>query len=130
MKKFILFFCSAIFLAGCASLTVSEVNSKNRENLVKLYVGQTRSNALTIMGESPVNLDCADKAGKCTRQVIIANPYRTETVQSADRRFEVVYYAIDIKDDCTVSEDGLLPLVFEKDKLMGWGKEFLQALKK
>jgi hypothetical protein len=130
MKKFVLFFCSAIFLAGCASLTVSEVTAKNRENLVKLYVGQTRSNALSTMGSCPVTLDCTVAPGKQTKEVIIPNPYRTETVQSADRRFEVVYYAIDIKDDCTVNEDGLMPLVFENDKLMGWGKEFLQSIKK
>jgi len=130
MKRFGLIFWAAVFLAGCASLTISEVNSKNRENLVKLYVGLPRSSALAIMGNSPITLDCADASCKRAKQISIANPYRTETIQSIDKRFEVVYYAIDIKNDCTVSEDGLMPLVFENDKLVGWGKEFLQSIKK
>jgi hypothetical protein len=130
MKRFGLIFWAAVFLAGCASLTISDVTSRNRENLVKLYVGQSRSSALAIMGSCPVTLDCPDASGKRTQQVAIANPYRTETVQSADRKFEVAYYAIDISKDCLVSEDGLMPLVFENDKLMGWGKEFLQSIKK
>ena len=130
MKKFILFFCSALFLAGCASLTVSQVNSRNRENFVKLYVGMPRSSALAIMGRSPVDIECANAAGKCAKQINIANPYRTEILQNTDRKFEVLYYAIDINNDCMVNEEGLMPLVLENNKVIGWGKEFLQSIKK
>ena len=130
MKKFVLLFCSAVFLAGCASLTVSQVNTRNRENLVKLYVGLPRSSALAIMGSCPATVDCTGAAGKCTKQITIANPYRTETLQNTNRKFEVLYYAIDINNDCTVNEEGLMPLVLENNKVVGWGKEFLQSIKK
>ena len=130
MKKLVLFFCAVVFLSGCASMTISQVTSRNRESLAKLYVGLPRSNALEIMGKNPITLNCPDVSSKHAKQVTIANPYRTETLQNADRKFEVAYYAIDISNDCLVSEDGLIALVFENDKLIGWGKEFLQGINK
>lgn len=130
MKKVVLLFCSLVFLAGCASLTISQLTSGNRESLVKLYVGLPRANALDIMGRCPATLECAGVSGKGTQQIMIANPYRTEIVQSGDKKYEVLYYAIDINNDCTVNNDTLMPLVFENGKLTGWGKEFLQGIKK
>jgi hypothetical protein len=89
-----------------------------------------RSNALAIMGSSPVTLDYTDITGKLKKQITIANPYRTEILQISDRKLEVAYYVIDIKEDGTVNEDDLMPIVFENDKIIGWGKEFLQSMKK
>ncbi len=129
MKKVILLLCLTALIMGCVSLTATRVTSDNRENLSKLSVGMSHSKALTIMGRNPVTLKCPDAASRRTREATIANPYRTEVLPVADKKLEVVYYAIDINNDCTVSEDGLMPLVFEDHKLIGWGKDFLESAK-
>jgi len=119
-----------MLMAGCASLTAAKFTSQNRQNLPKLFVGMPASAAMEIMGNASVNLTCP-KSDKCSeKQLVVANPYFTETLQVSDRKLEVIYYAVDISDDCVVNENTLVPLVFDEKKLIGWGQEFLKGLKK
>jgi len=58
----------------------------------------------------------------------VANPYRSETLESesTNRRFYVLYYYTEVKGKpYAVTDDQLTPLVFENDKLIGWGPSFL-----
>lgn len=125
MKKLAILLCLAVLAAGCATFTAAKFTSQNRENLSRLYVGMPRATALKVMGQKPVSLCCSKKPKK---EIMVANPYRTETIQVADRNFEVVYYAVNITDDCMVDEASLMPLVFENKKLAGWGQNYLDGL--
>ncbi len=129
MKRVVLFFCLAVFAAGCASLTANQMVTQQRENLSKLSVGMCRSDAIALMGSCPVAITCSKGSGK-SEELSVAHPYRTEILQVADKKLEVISYVISIGDDCKIDEANLMPLVFENEKLIGWGNDFLQGLKK
>lgn len=58
----------------------------------------------------------------------ISNPYRSEILQGKEKKFEIVYYVTDVKrDDGTITDDELTPLVFDDGKLIGWGFGFLES---
>jgi len=60
----------------------------------------------------------------------IKNPYKGETMNGKDgKSYEIVYYYTTIKKlDGIVTDDELTPLVFESDRLLGWGEQFLKRL--
>ncbi|MDD5155143.1 MAG: DUF3192 domain-containing protein [Candidatus Omnitrophica bacterium] len=130
MRKSALLLGLVFIISGCASMTAMRMTSQNRENLSRLQVGMPRATVISIMGRCPMTVSCPQGPDKPAKQATIANPYRTETIQINDRKIEIVYYVLNIAEDCTVSEDSLLPMVFEDRKLIGWGKDFVIDVKK
>jgi len=114
MRRFlVLLLC----LGLCGCYTLANFRTDNRRNLLKLSIGMTKQEVLSIMGD------------KYAEDGIITanNPYRSETLQGKDKTFEVLYYYTDIKKaDSAITDDELTPLVFEESKLVGWGWGFLQ----
>jgi len=109
--------------------SISQTTAVNRANLLKLSLGITKDEAISIMGTKPMNAFYTELSGKrkITRGVIVNNPYRSETLKGKNKTLEVVYYATDVKDDDgAITDDELTPLVFDEGKLIGWGWSFLQ----
>lgn len=128
MKKLGVLLVMAMFLAGCATLTVSKLTAKNRMSLVHLSAGMSKQEVLAIMGTGISAYTCEDAVSKACREVTINNPYRTEMTESSGKASEVYYYLTDLKNkNCEVEEDELTPLAFENGKLIGWGKNFHPA---
>jgi hypothetical protein len=117
MRKLIMLFIGMMLISGCA--TLDKVRTTNRENLMRLSIGITKQEALNIMGTGTV------RTGDYPPTV--NNPYRSEILQGTGKTFEVLYYCTDIKRaDGAITDDELTPLVFDNNKLIGWGWSFLE----
>lgn len=116
-----------VLIAGCTS-SLDRVRAANRRNLMKLSVGMTKERALATMGHR--------SGGGWFGEPKVNSPYKSEILPSGDKTFEVLYYytdaksAIYIANPATVTDDELTPLVFDNGKLIGWGADFLEDIKK
>ena len=125
LKEITLTLIICLGLTGCASLNT--VRTTNRENLIKLNIGMMKQKVMEIMGtERKITYQFAGILTPFTAHAI-NNPYRSEVLQGKDKTFEVLYYYTDIKKrDGAITDDELLPIVFDENKLIGWGWSFLQ----
>ena len=94
-----------LFLSACAGspyLTGVEAR-QNRENMLKLSVGQTKEQVLTLMG----------------------NPYKTEMYVIAGNPVEFWFYLTEGKEpNVSLNNSNFTPLAFEKGLLNGWGRNY------
>ena len=127
MKKVVVVSVLLVLIAGCTS-SLDRVRTANRRNLLKLSVGMTKEQALAIMGHK--------SGGGRFGEPTVNSPYKSEILQGKDKTFEVLYYYTDIKsaiytaNPATITDDELTPLVFDNGKLIGWGADFLEDIKK
>ena len=118
MKKFLaLSILLLLTVTGCS--TLDAIQAQNRRNLSRLSIGMSKEKVIKIMGD---NIIYAKKG------LVINNPYRSEILEGKDKIFEVLYYYTEQKKaEGTVTNDELTPIVLEKDKLAGWGWNFLET---
>jgi len=123
MKRVIIVSIVGLLLAcGCARL--DKLRYENTQNLLKLSIGMTKSEAIAVMGHKT--------AGGRFGEPKIGNPYRSAILQGKDKTFEVFYYYTEVKQTFyfssvdSISDDELTPLVFDDDKLIGWGRQLLE----
>ncbi len=127
MKKAAVVCVVFVLIAGCTS-SLDRVRTANRRNLQKLSVGMTKKQALATMGHK--------RGGGWFGEPTVNSPYKSEILPSGDKTFEVLYYytdaknAIYIANPATIKDDELTPLVFDNGKLIGWGADFLEDIKK
>ena len=115
-----------LLFAGCAAEKKAvAIRSENRQNLMKLRKGMTREEVLTLMGDKITTVNIGKSA------LAITNPFKSKVIRANDREYKILYYYThyDQKDwpfkRFVVLERELTPVVFEDDKLIGWGNEFL-----
>jgi outer membrane protein assembly factor BamE (lipoprotein component of BamABCDE complex) len=121
-KKMLLILPLAITLSGCVIVAgdgdwddnVNTSNwraeqNKNRSNITKLSLGQSRTEVLANMGE----------------------PSFTEAFRDAnDVPYQVLYYRTHREHgDGQTTKDETTALVFENDSLVGWGNDALQRIR-
>ena len=115
-KKYWIWVVALILI--CISYGCTTIRTTNRQNLMKLSIGMSKDEVLTIMGT---------KTEFVPYMGMINNPYRVETLQGKDKSLIVLYYYTDRKRaDNAITDDELTPLVFDNDKLIGWGLGFLE----
>jgi hypothetical protein len=107
-----------LFSLFTSCMSTNTIRSKNRENIVKLSLGITKEEALTIMGTQTLTADDGTK---------INNPWRTEIMKGGDGNlYEILFYYTDVKDsDVAVTDNELTPIVISENKVIGWGWLFL-----
>ena len=99
-------------------------------NIGKVYVGMKKEEVMAIMGKHIIIGYEKIKGGNTFAPIFVRSPYRAEILTDAKAVFEVMYYFTDVKKaDDIVSDEELTPLVFEKNKLIGKGQDFLFKLK-
>ena len=124
MKKAVSISLLLMLLIGCRS-SLDRVRTYNRKKLLKLSVGLTKEQAVTVMGYK--------KGGGRFGEPRVNSPYKSQILQTKEKTYEVLYYYTDIEsrvyiaNPSTISENELTPLVFENDVLAGWGKDFLKS---
>ena len=121
IKKMLIALPLALSLSGCiivsgdgdwdgdnSSSNWQSVQKKNRKNITKLTLGQTRTEVLTKMGE----------------------PNFSEAFKGrGDEPYTVLYYRTHREHgDGDTTKDETTPLVFENDLLVGWGNDALQRI--
>ena len=128
-----------MLVSACATIgTPSREVLNNRKNLEKLVRGIVKSTAINIMGPNYLE------------SILIVNiPEEGEIVSTKDKKYEVLHYRINGNrlspsvydytyhntadngiDDMIGFRDNYVPLVFDEDRLIGWGKKFLNRLGK
>jgi hypothetical protein len=127
MKKAAIVSILLVLAAGCTS-SLDRVRTANRRNLMKLSVGMTKEQAMATMGHN--------SGGGRFGEPTVNSPYKSEILPGKDKTFEVLYYYTDVEstvytaNPATVRDDELTPLIFDNGKLIGWGKDFLEDIKK
>lgn len=127
MKKAAVISVLFVLITGCTS-SLDLVRTANRRNLLKLSVGMTKEQAITTMGHK--------SGGGRLGEPTVNSPYKSEILPGKDKTFEVLYYYTDIESNIyaanpsTIPANELTPLVFDNGKLVGWGTDFLEDIKK
>ena len=126
MKKAVVVSVLFVLIAGCTS-SLDRVRTVNRRNLLKLSVGMTKERAIATMGHT--------SGGGRFGEPTVNSPYKSEIIQAKDKTYEVLYYYTDIKsvvytaNPATIQDSELTPLVFDNEKLIGWGASFLENIR-
>lgn len=133
-----------VLLTGCVHV-VQEDNSplsnepvaikkdvaKGLTNIDQVRVGMLYDEVSQLMGSS-VNIGFKQNPNKPEgfEPITMKNPYRVEILTQNKKTYNVFYYFTHlVKTDGMVSDDELTPLVFDNDKLIGKGWDFLFKLK-
>jgi hypothetical protein len=118
-------------LSGCAARSPSLI--KGDQIIGQIPLGFSSKEVKNVLGQGVVI--GYKRAGEDTKEFVpitLKNPYRIDILKTADRRtFEVVFYLTRIKHaDGRITDDELVPFIFEDDRLVGKGWNFLERLKK
>ena len=110
MKKLIYLFVIVVLLSGCASSSVMPWGiEKARKNLMKLEIGMTKQEVITIMGE----------------------PYNREAYRLPDGGvLEFLIYLTQYTYSGVIPDSDTTPICFENGKVTGWGRNFYVEKKK
>jgi len=126
----------SLFLSGCVSVGVEptpqkQVSGKEKKALTQMnqvFVGMTYQEVSNLMGER-VFIGYEGIAGD-PQPIALQSPYRVETLKDGEKSYEVLYYFTHIqKADGMIADDELTPLIFEEERLIGKGWDFLFKLK-
>ena len=140
MKKYIWILLCLLF-SGCVSFEVGEEPQKIgivevkpvQKPLTKvgeIYVGMMKDEVLAVMGDQVMIGYDQIKGNYNSSPIYVQSPYHAEILTDAKVIYEVMYYFTHInKADGVISDEELTPLVFEKNKLIGKGQDFLFKLK-
>ncbi len=131
-RAFVLGCC--FLVAGCAGAPVAPVavvaspEFMHRQFITtsQLQIGLTRAEVAGILGKQVVvGYALADDATEQYKPITVGNPQRSQTLTKNNKTFTIDYYLVGIKiADDKISDDELLPLVFEQDRLVGIGWDF------
>ncbi len=132
-----------VLLAGCAmnydemsateiskKIELSRISTLSRRflSLGQIYPGMTRQDVQGVLGNKViVGYELVDPAAQQYKPITVANPYRSEVITKGKRQFMTDYYLAGIQQaDDVISDDELVPLVFQDDKLVGLGWTYLK----
>ena len=118
--------------AGCATVPAAyhkELVSSNKINQVSPGVSPEEVKA--ILGAQVVTgYEVVGAVSKEIKPITISNPYRSETLAIAGKSYVVDYYFVAIKHpDDVITDDELVPMIYQEKKLIGKGWDFLNGLK-
>ena len=138
MKR-ILYAFVLLALAGCATVSEEPAVSagsfpKSLRAVTQLQLvqnGMLKAEVRSLFDEKVVIGYEQDPQGHSYVPIILNNPYRLETVKKGSKVYEIYYYFTGIKQvDGKVTDDELVPVIFENDKLVGKGWNFVDAVRR
>jgi len=130
-----------VFCGGCAvTAVISPEHPVVERNIAghtfpsddairRLLLGVSREEALALIGRTAtVGYEIKEGSADEYQPVTAPNPYRSQQITKGKAVYQVDYYLTHIhKADGMVSGDELTPLVFESNKLVGKGWDFLNS---
>ena len=120
---FVILVC--IFLAGC--VTIEETSTQEQQIRPTPFgqprVGMTKSEVLSILGEKAiVGYELKNGQSYPYQPIMLNNPYRTEILKNNKISFEINYFFTGTQQsDGAITNNELVPLIFENDKFIGQG---------
>lgn len=114
--------------AAIASVKVQHIFPAE-DVIKKLLLGISREEALALIGRSTtIGYELRQGSADEYQAVTIQNPHKSQQVTKGNHVYQVDYYLVQIKAaDNNITDDELIPLVFESNRLVGKGWEFLQS---
>lgn len=94
-------------------------------------VGMTNDEVETIMGRHMnIGYEAIGSFDWAYKPILLQTPHRKETLKAKGKSYNIAYYFTQIREsDGRISDDELTPLIFEQNRLIGKGWEYLKALK-
>jgi len=135
-RFFLLGLCGLLY--GCSSAPVAPLVSVDPQAMQRRFIsvsqihsGLTRAEVTSLLGKEVVTgYSLTDESSGEYTPITAANPSRTETIQKGKKSYSVDYYLVGIKvADDKVSDDELVPVVFQNEKVVGIGWDYLNALR-
>ncbi len=142
MKVLFGFFLVLLLLTSCSSMY--DATATNRQNLLFVSLGMDRDNVSELMGHGycaisrphPLTITSYDPEIKDTYLTFrrgfssIKNPHKSETIRIKNHYYTIDYYVTGCaQDGIEFTEEELTPLIFDNNKLIGWGWDFLSELR-
>jgi len=108
----------------------SDTTDNTLTNIRYVYIGMTQKEVETIMGNYlTIGHQIEDTLTNNFKPITLNAPYRKEVLKRRKKTYDVHYYFTQIrKTDGLIAEDELMPLIFEKDILIGKGHDFFFRL--
>ncbi len=137
MKRLIsLGFC-ILLVCGCESVpSVPALPSISQEGIQKQFIsisqlhsGLSRVQVAELLGKEVISgYVLVDELAEQYKPITVTNPQRSEVIKVNNRTYNVDYYLLRIKiADDKISDDELVPIVFENDRLVGSGWDFFNT---
>jgi hypothetical protein len=114
-----------VVLAACAHdkpdepeyLTLRELVAANEAALRQIAVGMSREQVVQAMGTRAAR----------TKNGVVNNPYRTNTLINPDGRYEILYYINNRNYPMMgLSDRQAMPVVLRNGVVIGWGRDALE----
>lgn len=132
MKRLLMVLGFVLILAGCEHVPVSSVGPSEimQQRFIttsQLRMGLSHVEVEALLGkEVVIGYSLVDEKSEQYKPLTIANPQRSEIVGKNNKTYSVDYYLIGIKvADDKISDEELVPLIFQDDRLVGMGWDFL-----
>ena len=137
MKKNVIGVLVAAVLAGCSAAaqgTVKQSNPSKKGNLVvmdQVKIGMTTQDVKGLMkDEITVGYQKNPNAPNKVEPIKMKNPSRTEVLSIGNKSYEVFYYFIHAqKADGIITDDEVVPFVFDNNRLVGKSWDYLLKLR-
>ena len=133
MRKFLLLLV-AFLLSGCTAIEVPALSDDRGAltSINRVQIGMTESDVRTIMGDRlKIGYKETEIHSGIIEDISIPSPHQQEDLQINGKTYRVLYYYITVvKSDGIVSDDELTPLIFQNNKLVGRGEEFIAKLRR
>ena len=133
MKRVLALLGFVFILTGCEHVPVSSVGTREmmQQRFVttsQLHVGLSRTQVEALLGkEVVIGYSLVDEKSEQYKPLTMVNPQRSEMVNKNNITYSIDYYLIGIKvADDKISDDELVPLTFQNDRLVGIGWDFLR----
>lgn len=132
MKRLFVVLGFIFILTGCEHVPVSSVGTTEmmQQRFIttsQLHMGLSRAEVVALLGkEVVIGYSLVDEKSEQYKPLTMANPQRSEIVRKNNKTYSVDYYLIGIKvADDKISDEELIPLIFQNDRLIGLGWDFL-----
>ncbi len=137
MRKFILIIFISLLAAGCVSVVSVEkkdvplAGQKIFLTLDQIKPGMLLSEIKALLPDKvTVGYKKNPQIKGGAEPIEIKEPYKVETVKSGDKTYDILYYFTSIRSaDGLIADDELTPLVFDGNKLVGKGQDYLFKIK-
>ena len=133
----------SLFIGGCSAMPVSETRRTVERSMIDvqtIQTGMSRSQVEHELGDkvttgyeimNPALSQETDPKSPSAKPITVKNSLRVELYRANEKVYEAAFYFVSLKQqDGVITDDELMPFVFEDDKLIGKGWEFYRNFKK
>lgn len=137
--NYIFLFTILLLATGCVAVDTSSMRTATKpqaepvQPLTKMefvFIGMSMDEVKGILSDQLVIGYVRNHTDQSLQPITLDSPYKKDSFANVTGQYEVLYYYTHVaKADDVIAEDEMTPLVFEQNKLIGKGWDFLFRLK-